>query len=176
MGLSSVIKVRELSYIDYLFPSFLASKKIIMVAKLFIFACLVTTSLGFAPFGRNCKVETVEIEAQLCRVAPKEVCGTEEEGQVVFQYVAPAEPVCADVVDKICVPALKEEDSCKEHTRKVCVPSDKVVDRPSGKIPEVYASDKHCRLVPKAKCEAHTAKVPKTTCEPIEAKFYHHFW
>merc|ERR1711977_176536 len=161
---SSVIKVRELSYIDYLFQSFLASKKIIMVAKLFIFACLVTTSLGFAPFGRNCKVETVEIEAQLCRVAPKEVCGTEEEGQVVFQYVAPAEPVCADVVDKICVPA-----------RKVCVPSDKVVDRPSGKIPEVYASDKHCRLVPKAKCEAHVTKAPKTVCEAVEAKFYH-FW
>merc|ERR1711993_70884 len=81
-----------------------------------------------------------------------------------------------DVVDTFCRPALKEEDSCKEVTRKACAPSDKVVDRPSGKIPEFYASDKICRPVPKATCEAHTVKVPKTTCEPVEAKFYHHFW
>lgn len=146
-----------------------------MIAKLIILTCLVATVFGFAPYGRNCKVEEVEIEAQLCRVEPKEVCGTEEDGEIVFQFVAPAEPVCVDVVDTICVPAVKEEESCKEHTRKVCVPSDKVVDRPSGKIPEFYASDKHCRLVPKAKCEAKVTKVPKTVCEAIEAKFYH-FW
>ena len=145
-----------------------------MISKLIVLSCLVASS--FALVHPNCKTEAVEVETQLCRLEPTEVCGTEEDGEIVFQHIVPDEPVCVDVVDKFCRPAAKEEDSCKEVTRKACVPSDKVVDRPSGKIPEFYASDKHCRLVPKAKCEAHTAKVPKTTCEPIEAKFYHHFW
>jgi len=170
---SSVLKVGEIYHPVYSCLAFVASNKIIMIAKVFIFSCLAATGFGFVPYSRNCDVETVEIEAQICRVGPKEVCGTEEDGQVVFQYVAPDEPVCVDVVDTLCVPAIKEEDSCKEHTRKVCVPSDKVVDRPSGKIPEVYASEKHCRLIPKASCKAHVTKAPKTVCKAVEAKFYH---
>merc|ERR1711997_1241672 len=173
MGWSSVINVRGIYHTCYLYITFVVLFQITMIAKLFIVSCLVATGFGFAPYGRNCKIETEEIEAQVCRVTPTKVCGTEDDGQIVFQYVAPDEPVCKDVVDKICVPAVKEEESCKEHTRKACVPSDKVVDRPSGKIPEFYASDKHCRLVPKAKCEAQVSKVPKTVCEAVEAKFYH---
>ena len=141
--------------------------------KLFILSCLIASS--FALVHPKCKPDTAEIETQLCRVEPTKVCGTEEDGEIIFQHVVP-DKVCIDVVDTFCRPALKEEDSCKEVTRKACAPSDKVVDRPSGKIPEFYASDKICRLVPKATCEAHTVKVPKTTCEPVEAKFYHHFW
>merc|ERR1712018_714914 len=125
----------------------------IIKMKLFILSCLIASS--FALVHPKCKTE---------------------DGEIVFQHVVPGEPVCIDVVDTFCRPALKEEDSCKEVTRKACAPTDKVVDRPSGKIPEFYASDKICRLVPKATCDAHTVKVPKTTCEPIEAKFYHHFW
>jgi len=147
-----------------------------MMAKLLILSCLVANSFAFPPFGPKCKTEGVEIETQLCRVEPTKVCGTEEDGEIVFQHVVPDEPVCIDVVDTFCVPAKKEEDSCKEVTRQACAPSDKIVDRKSGKIPEVYATDEHCRLVPKATCKAHTVEVPKTTCEPIEAKFYHHFW
>merc|ERR1712244_215308 len=133
-----------------------------MIAKLLILSCLVANSFAFPPFGPKCKTEGVEIETQLCRVEPTKVCGTEEDGEIIFQHVVP-DKVCIDVVDTFCRPALKEEDSCKEVTRKACAPSDKVVDRPSGKIPEFYASDKICRLVPKATCEAHTVKVPKTT-------------
>ena len=143
-----------------------------MIAKIFVFSCLVATSLGYLVHGPNCKVETVEVESQLCRQTPTKVCGTEVDGEVIFQYIAPDEPVCVEVVDKLCVPMPEKEKSCKEHTRKACVPSDKVVDRPSGKIPEPYSGDEVCRIVPKASCEAKMAMVPRTVCEAVEAKFY----
>merc|ERR1719422_739643 len=86
--------------------------------KLFILSCLIASS--FALVHPKCKTESAEIETQLCRVEPTKVCGTEEDGEIVFQHVVPGEPVCIDVVDTFCRPALKEEDSCKEVTRKAC--------------------------------------------------------
>ena len=120
-------------------------------------------------------METVEVESQICYIKPTKVCGTEADGEVIFQEVVPDEPVCVDVVDKLCFPAKVAEEGCKERTRKACVPNHKVVDHPSGKIPEPYADEKICRRVPKAECEAKVHEVPKTVCEPIEAKFYN-FW
>merc|ERR1712050_639404 len=139
-----------------------------MISKLFILSCVVASS--FALVHPKCKTEAVEVETQLCRLEPTEVCGTEEDGEIVFQHIVPDEPVCVDVVDTFCRPAAKEEDSCKEVTRKACMPSDKVVDRPSGKIPEFYAGEDTCRYLPKATCETKEVKVPKRVCEPIVAK------
>lgn len=144
-----------------------------MFSKIIIFSCLVATGFGyFYAHGPNCKVEVQEVEAQLCHIKPTKVCGTEVDGEVIFQKIVPDEPVCVDVVDKHCLPHKVPEDGCKEHTRKVCVPADKVVDVPSGKIPEPYAAEEVCRILPKAECEAKVHKVPKTVCEPVEAKPY----
>merc|ERR1712223_239056 len=85
---------------------------------LLILSCLIASS--FALVHPKCKTESAEIETQLCRVEPTKVCGTEEDGEIVFQHVVPGEPVCIDVVDTFCRLALKEEDSCKEVTRQGC--------------------------------------------------------
>ena len=142
-----------------------------MIAKLFIFSCFIATSFCFFYHGPNCKIEEVAVETQICFVKPTKVCGTEVDGEVIFQHVVPDEPVCVDIVDTLCFPAEDKADSCKEHERKACVPSDKVVDRPSGKIPEPYAGEDTYRYLPKASCETKEVKVPKRVCEPIEAKF-----
>ena len=142
-----------------------------MIFKLFILLGLVATGFGYYLHGSNCKVEEQEITTSLCYMKPTKVCGTEtDEGEVVFQAIVPDEPVCADVVDKVCIPAKVPEEGCKDLTHKVCFPSDKVVDRPSGKIPEPYADENVCRLLPKAECKDKVHKVPKTVCEPVEAK------
>ena len=139
-----------------------------MTMKIFVFSCLVAT--GFThPFVRpKCKIETVELTAKDCVLEPTKVCGAEADGKVIFQEIARDKPVCADIVDKICFPALKAEDSCKERTRNVCIPSFKIVDIESGKIPEPFQDEKYCRLIPKGKCEDHVEKIPKKVCEPVE--------
>jgi hypothetical protein len=142
-----------------------------MFSKIVIFACLVATGFGFA-IGPHCKVETQDIETQVCHLEPAKVCGADAYSGFTIQGIAP-EPVCADVVDKHCVPALKPEEGCREVTRKVCLPSHKVVDQPTAKLAAPYAiSELFCRFVPKAKCEAKVTKAPKTVCDPLEAKLY----
>ena len=143
-----------------------------MIFKLFIFACLVATGFGHYGYGPKCKIETEDVESQLCYIKPTKVCGTEVDGEVIFQQIVPDEPVCIDVVDKLCIPAKVPEEGCKELTRKACVPAHKVVDHPSGKIPEPYADEKTCRLLPKAECKTKVHKVPKKVCEPVEAKIF----
>merc|ERR1712184_127529 len=136
---------------------------ITMIAKLFIFSCFIATSFCYFYHGPNCKIEEVAVETQICFVKPTKVCGTEADGEVIFQHVVPDEPVCVDIVDTLCFPAEDKADSCKEHERKACVPS--------GKIPEPYAGEDVCRYLPKATCETKEVKLPKRVCEPIEAKF-----
>jgi hypothetical protein len=143
-----------------------------MISKVFIFACLVATGYGFAVHSPHCKVETQDIESNVCHLEATKVCGVEEGGVITYQGIGP-DQVCADVVDKFCVPALVAADGCKEVTRKVCVHSHKVVDSPTPKLPAFYANDFFCRFVPKAVCKAQVAlKAPKTVCEPLEAKLY----
>jgi len=144
-----------------------------MISKIFVLACLLATTVAFRP---NCKIETEDVESQYCYIKPTEVCEAEADGEIVFQTIAPDEPVCIDVVETLCVPAKVAEEGCEERTRKKCVPSDKIVDH-AQKVPERYADEKFCIMVPKGMCETKTHNVPKMVCEPVEAKHaFYGYW
>jgi len=132
-----------------------------MVGKILVFACLVAS--GFTHHIPKCGVENQDIEVQACVAKVTQVCGPEADGAIVAQAVLP-DQVCADVVDKLCVPADDEATGCHEVKRHLCFPSTKVVDQSSGKIPAPFDHEKICRLVPKATCEAKVVKVAKTVC------------
>ena len=131
-----------------------------MIGRIVVFLCLVAS--GFTHSIPKCGVENQDIAVQACIVAPTQVCGTESDGAIVAQAVVP-DQVCADVVDKFCVPADDEATGCHEVKRHACFASSKVVDH-SSKIPAPFDHEKICRLVPKATCESKTIKVPKTVC------------
>lgn len=135
-----------------------------MFSKLFIFASLLASGIAYGP---NCKVETEEVETQLCHIAPTNLCGVEEGGVLVAQHVE-LDKVCVDIVDKYCVPALVAADGCTEVTRNVCLPTTKLVDTPSLEIPAPYNSEHICRILPKGTCVAKVNIVYKTVCEPVE--------
>jgi len=132
-----------------------------MIGKFLVFSCLVASSLAHSI--PKCGVESQDIAVQACVAKPTKVCGVEDGGAIVAQAVGP-DTVCADVVDKICIPADDEATGCKTVTRHVCVASTKIVDASSGVIPAPFDNEKLCRLVPKAACEAKTVKVAKTVC------------
>lgn len=128
----------------------------------------------------DCKIEAEEVETQFCHLKPTKVCGAEKDGEVIFQHIERDEPVCVEIVSKICHPAKVPEDGCKDITRKECVPSEKIVDVPSGKIPDAYAGEDTCRMLPKGECKKKMVKLPKRVCEPIGLDdlplFYGHWW
>merc|ERR1712241_500724 len=142
----------------------------IMLSKIFIFSCFLASGLAYVLVSTNCKVETVDVTTASCSLALKKVCGAEADGKVIFQTVAAADPVCADVVDKLCVPVLKAlgVDGCTEVTRKVCLASTKLVDVPSLPIPEIFQNEAFCSLIPKGECKDVVTKLSKTVCEPVE--------
>jgi len=132
-----------------------------MIGKILVFVCLVAS--GFTHFIPKCGVETQDIAVQACVPTVTKVCGTEVDGAIVAQVLVP-DQICADVVDKYCVPADDEATGCHEVKRHVCLPSTKVLDQSSGKIPAPFDHETLCRLVPKATCEAKVVKVAKTVC------------
>merc|ERR1712241_1587924 len=142
----------------------------IMFSKIFIFSCFLASGLAYVLVSTNCKVETVDVTTASCSLALKKVCGAEADGKVIFQTVVAADPVCADVVDKLCVPVLKAlgVDGCTEVTRKVCLASTKLVDVPSLPIPAVFQNEAFCSLIPKGECKDVVTKLSKTVCEPVE--------
>lgn len=139
-----------------------------MISKIIVFACLVATTFGFYALGPNCKVVDLEVTTQVCHIKPTQVCGTEVDGAIILQSIAP-DKVCAEVKDTLCVPAVVPADGCKEVSRgEVCFPSHKVVDTSTGVIPAPYAIELICRLIPKGVCVPQVHKVPTTVCEPLE--------
>ena len=143
---------------------------LIMLSKIFIFSCFLASGIAHLIVYSSCKIETVDVTTASCSLALKKVCGAEADGKVIFQTVAAADPVCADVVDKLCVPVLKAlgVDGCTEVTRKVCLASTKLVDVPSLPIPEFWQNEAFCWFVPKGKCTDVVTKLSKTVCEPVE--------
>jgi len=152
-----------------------------MFFKLFVFVTLLSGGIAYIP---NCKVEVEEVETQVCMIKPTKVCVGEEDGDVMFHRVH-LEPLCVDVVDKMCVPAAVPADGCQDVTRKVCLTTSKLMDtpicpgcpkpEPDSTVPPL------CHLLPRGTCEARMMKVPKTVCEPVELpdpaelpKFYYY--
>ena len=142
-----------------------------MLARIFIFSCLLASGMAHLIVYSSCKIATVDVTTAACSLKLAKVCGPDlVDGKVIFQTVAAADPVCADVVDKLCVPVLKALgiDGCTEVTRKVCLASTKVVDVPSLPIHPLWQTAAFCWFVPKGECTDVVTKLSKTVCEPVE--------